>query len=130
MRHYKEVQKQKFTLIFILIQFCEMHGAGRVKNSIISCYGHLPKIISIKSISPLRESKIFNSLEGELQANLKNLVPREKNTITDDSVHEIALPYSLLYNLFFLYPRAKIIKRIVKFFNSLDKNLHSKINIP
>ena len=31
MRHHKEVWKQKFKLIFTLMQLSEMHGAERVK---------------------------------------------------------------------------------------------------
>ena len=32
LRQHKEVQKQKFKLIFILIQLPELHGAGRVNK--------------------------------------------------------------------------------------------------
>ena len=38
MRRHKEVWKQKFQLIFVLIQLSEMHGAGRVKVSALTRY--------------------------------------------------------------------------------------------
>ena len=67
-----------------------------------------------KSIFPPSESKIFYSLQ---EANLKNLVPREKNNIADGSVQKIILPCSLLCTLHVLYPKAKIINHS----SSLDK---------